>query len=214
MKKRYTDCDIWDDEFFQRLSPAYKLFWFYICNKCDHAGIWKPTVVGFTATTKLRVRLDRFLVAVNRDKERVTVLDNGRWYLANFCQFQYTAGDRVVNSGMNVKNSVHLSALKILNKNGIKVDSLLRKSDRKNILRRLSTEHQQTVGYKEEDKEELQYKGRSTGPSLHTKTTIPPRVCHRCGESILGTQIESHDALCLKKQTDHARSVAQGENKL
>jgi len=41
MPKRMTDTEQWDNEWFITLSPLMKNFWKYICDKCNHAGIWK-----------------------------------------------------------------------------------------------------------------------------------------------------------------------------
>jgi len=208
MKKRYTDCDIWEDDFFQRLSPTYKLLWFYICNKCDHAGIWKPSTVNFTATTKLRVRLDRFLAAVNRGKERVVVLDNGRWYLANFCQFQYTAADRVTKSGMNVKNSVHLSALRILNKNGIAFEFLLPEKGRKKNVCRVSTEVLQSVCLKDKDK--VQYK-RKNVLNIETVRTAIHTICPGCKVKVRREHFDGHKLNCPNQEYWRRQTVSEQE---
>ena len=40
MAKRFTDTEKWKKQFVKSLDPVYKLFWFYILDECDHAGIW------------------------------------------------------------------------------------------------------------------------------------------------------------------------------
>jgi hypothetical protein len=41
MAKRLTDSAKWDDPWFAELPSKYKLFYIYLLDECDHAGIWK-----------------------------------------------------------------------------------------------------------------------------------------------------------------------------
>ena len=41
MAKRFTDTEKWKKPFIRGLEGAYKLLWLYICDDCDHAGIWQ-----------------------------------------------------------------------------------------------------------------------------------------------------------------------------
>ena len=43
------------------LSPEYKLFWFYIKDNCDHAGMWKPKIRAFKSATGIEIDLDKAL---------------------------------------------------------------------------------------------------------------------------------------------------------
>ena len=40
MAKRFTDSDKWKKPFIRNLPLEYKIFWLYILDDCDHAGIW------------------------------------------------------------------------------------------------------------------------------------------------------------------------------
>ena len=40
MAKRFTDTAKWAKSNFQALKPRMKLAWIYLCDNCDHAGIW------------------------------------------------------------------------------------------------------------------------------------------------------------------------------
>src|SRR3990167_6646171 len=40
MSKRFTDTDKWKRPWFRELPETYRLFWIYLCDSCDHSGIW------------------------------------------------------------------------------------------------------------------------------------------------------------------------------
>jgi len=112
MAKRFTDTTKWKEDWFLDLSNSYKLFWTYICDNCDHAGIFKPNKRMFELIVGERIDVAEFLSIVNEDKVRVLELNNGRWYLTGFISFQY-------GGKLNLNNRVHKSILSLLNKNEI-----------------------------------------------------------------------------------------------
>lgn len=38
MKRRFTDCDMWEGDWFMSLPLDMKLLWRYLCDRCDNAG--------------------------------------------------------------------------------------------------------------------------------------------------------------------------------
>ncbi|KUG26705.1 hypothetical protein ASZ90_003446 [hydrocarbon metagenome] len=78
------------------------LFWLYIKDTCDHAGIWKPNKKIFEFLIEEKIDLEKALEYFNDQKERVIVLKNGDWLLADFFFFQY-------GQTMNLANRVHKS---------------------------------------------------------------------------------------------------------
>jgi hypothetical protein len=40
MAKRFTNTDKWKKQWFKKLNTKQKLFWLYILDDCNHAGIW------------------------------------------------------------------------------------------------------------------------------------------------------------------------------
>jgi len=109
MAKRFTETTIWEDDWFYELSPEYKLFWFYIKDNCDYAGIWKPKPKIFQSLTDVEVNLNNAIKYFNVDKQRVRVLDNGYWYLEDFFRFQYAGRE----GKLNLKNRVHKAVLDV-----------------------------------------------------------------------------------------------------
>ena len=84
--KRFTETTKWSDPWFMDLPGPYKLFWLYLLDHCDNAGVWQPNI-----------RLAQFQASAQIDEEkalelfsdRVDILDNGRWYIHKFIGYQY-----------------------------------------------------------------------------------------------------------------------------
>jgi hypothetical protein len=108
MARRWTDSNKWEDAWFMDLPSKYKLFWLYLCDKCDHAGVWE-----------VNWRMAQFIVGENLEpaetkrlfKDRIIEVDNGRyWYLKKFIDFQQGTHE------LNPANKCHKSIISILNK--------------------------------------------------------------------------------------------------
>ena len=41
MSKRFTDTDKWKKQWFRKLKNDNKVFWMYLLDQCNHAGIWE-----------------------------------------------------------------------------------------------------------------------------------------------------------------------------
>ena len=86
MAKRYTDSRKWDDSWFTDLSIKYKMFWVYMLDKCNHAGIYK-----------VNLKLAEFLIDEEFDEQdllkvfrgRVEKTPKGDWFIPKFVEFQY-----------------------------------------------------------------------------------------------------------------------------
>jgi hypothetical protein len=115
MAKRFTDTMKWNEDWYLDLSLIDKLFWIYICDNCDHAGIFKPNKRMFELLIGGEIDVQKFLNTVNQDKPRICVLGNGRWFLAGFIEFQY-------GNKLNPNNRVHKSILNILNDNDLNLE--------------------------------------------------------------------------------------------
>lgn len=106
MAKRFSDTDKWKKPFIRSLQAPYKLFWLYILDDCDHAGIWQVDIE--IANIKLGEKLC-IETALKQFGSKITVFDNGeKWFIKDFIDFQY--------GELNPKNRVHESVLNILNK--------------------------------------------------------------------------------------------------
>lgn len=111
MPKRFTDSNKYKKPFLRSLKGAYKLFWDYICNDCDHAGIW---IVDFQIAQiyigeDMPVNREDALKYFNEDETRIIEFDNGKkWFIKPFVEFQY--------GELNEANRVHNSVINELKK--------------------------------------------------------------------------------------------------
>lgn len=104
MSKRFTDTKKWDDPWFAELPSKYKLFWLYLLDECDHAGIWK---VNF--------RKAQFMIGESLEQaevfrylsDRIKKIDETYWLVLKFIDFQY---------GYLKNDNVSISICKILDK--------------------------------------------------------------------------------------------------
>lgn len=86
MPKRFTDTAKWQDEWFMDLPAKYKLFYLFLLDSCDHAGVWKTNF-----------RLAEFHIGAQICAEEIHELFAGRiiefkpgyWFLVKFIKFQY-----------------------------------------------------------------------------------------------------------------------------
>ena len=108
MAKRYTDTDKWKKMWFRKLKNDHKVFWMYLLDQCDHAGIWE---VDFDLASY-------FCNGIRESEIRDTFIkqyqefDNGkRWFLKDFIEFQYRELDE--------SNRVHKSVITLLKRHGL-----------------------------------------------------------------------------------------------
>lgn len=122
MPIRMTDTDEWNEDWFISISGEYQHLWKFIKDHCDVAGVWKPNISKFQALTKFSVSLDSFYKKMNRDRQRVMVLDNGRWFIPGFITFQYFNKQESFNLILN--NPLHKSIYQSLTSNGVPVSDV------------------------------------------------------------------------------------------
>jgi len=85
-KKRFTDIEIWDKEWYMELSPKHKCLMKYIFDKCDASGCWKPN-------WKLASLHINDTVTINDLKDlpqtQYEILESGKIFIPDFINFQY-----------------------------------------------------------------------------------------------------------------------------
>jgi len=82
-----------------------KLFWFYLLDNCDHAGIWEVDIK--LAAFQIEVELDESEI-LNTFNRKIVPFKPGKWFVPKFIVYQY--------GELNKSNRAHLSVIKILTK--------------------------------------------------------------------------------------------------
>ena len=100
-----TDTDKWKKAWFRKLEPRLKCVWMYLCDQCDHAGIWSLDLEA----------VEFFVGEPVTEQELVDVfklrrIDGDKFLIDSFIEFQY--------GHLNPENRVHLSVIKRLEKVG------------------------------------------------------------------------------------------------
>ena len=115
MSKRFTDTEKWKKPFIRNLSAPYKLLWLYICDDCDHSGIWQVDI----DVAKIRIGEDiNEQDAIKFFDDKIIRIDDGnKWFIPSFIDFQYP-------SGLNPDNKAHGGIIKMLIKYNLIDDQL------------------------------------------------------------------------------------------
>lgn len=174
MAKRFTDTAKWKDTWFQDLPAKYKLFWIYILDECDQAGVYKPNLrlASFQIGEPFEeIEVKRIL------GNRIEVLENGYWFVRKFISFQY--GELSENS------KPHISVLRLINEYGIKgyaksIDALKDKYKEK--------EKDQEEDKEKENSENSEIKSWNIKPLASDVGELPDVVINQAIELIFSTK--------------------------
>ena len=108
MAKRFTDTEKWKKYWFRTLSNDHKVFWFYLLDNCDHAGIWE---VDFELASYFCNGIKESEIRETFVKQYHEFDDGKRWFIKDFIEFQYR--------GLDESNRVHNSVITILKRHGL-----------------------------------------------------------------------------------------------
>lgn len=100
MAKRFTDNEKWKKLFFKSLSTVNKLFFLYILDECDNAGVWhvEPEIAEIRIGEKINLDLAKMELG-----KHVHEFDSGeKWFIPSFIDFQYG----LLNPNVNAHKSV------------------------------------------------------------------------------------------------------------
>ena len=110
MAKRFTDTDKWKKGWIRKLSPNLKLFWIYLLDDCNHAGIWDVDIEVACLRLGIKIEAEEAIKAFG---DKIKVIDKGnKWFIPNFITFQY--------GELNPENRAHKSVLMLLEKESIR----------------------------------------------------------------------------------------------
>lgn len=103
--KRFTDTEKWKKKFIKGLSTVHKLFFFFLLDDCDHAGIWHVEREIAELRIGEPIDIDDLKKALGK---HIVEIDGGeKWFIPYFLEFQY--GE--LNPNVNAHKSV-ISKLK------------------------------------------------------------------------------------------------------
>lgn len=101
MSKRFTETTKWADPWYRRLTCIRKVFWLYICDNCDNAGVWKVDyeLASFHIGAPIN---EKDLLSFNESKERVRI-EKEYAIIQDFIPFQIgnLAGENLTNLQKN-----------------------------------------------------------------------------------------------------------------
>ena len=102
MGKRFTDTEKWGDPWFRNLLQEYQVFWIYLLDNCDSAGVWKVDFEMAEFCLKQPLKEKELLVVF---KDRVVPFEKGdRWFIPKFISFQYGTLDENCRPHKSVLN--------------------------------------------------------------------------------------------------------------
>jgi len=105
MAKRFTESGKWKKKWIRQLDPKYKLFWFYLLDNCDHAGVFDADIESASFHIGLEYTDKEVLEVFNR---KIVPFKAEKWFIPKFVEYQY--------GELNENNRAHLSVINILNK--------------------------------------------------------------------------------------------------
>ena len=147
MAKRFTDSDKWKKRWFRQLPNDEKVFWMYLLDQCDHAGIWE---VDFDLASYFCGEIDEKKIRRTFKKQFVE-FDNGkRWFIKDFIQFQYNE--------LNPNANAHKSVITRLNKFNLLKNEVSLNDGINNPYLRVKDKDKDKVKDKEKENKEKQIK--------------------------------------------------------
>lgn len=151
--KRFTCSDKWDKPWFRNLSPKFKCFFQFLCDRCDVAGVWVVDMKTASHYVGDDIHGEK---ALDLFGGRVLDIGDGKWLIRDFVYFQY--------GNLSVSCNPHKRILEKLEHHGLIVDGSSVKS--------VGTLPKDTVGTLEDkDKEEEEDKeGRGSGGNQNEVT--------------------------------------------
>jgi len=105
MAKRFTESTKWKKLWIRKLDPKYKLFWFYLLDNCDHAGIYDADIESASFHIGIEYNKEEILETFNR---KIVPFKQDKWFIPKFVEYQY--------GELNENNRAHLSVINILTK--------------------------------------------------------------------------------------------------
>lgn len=88
MAKRFTDTELWQKEWFLRLPELQRCLFLYIKDNCDCAGVYEANYLMLEFIFQKKITKEDILM-INETKNQIEFLDGNKFFLTDFCSFQY-----------------------------------------------------------------------------------------------------------------------------
>lgn len=90
-KKRFTETGKWADPWFRNLEFQFKLFWIYLVDVCDDAGVWEVDMAHASFSIGKKYYEGGVEEALAGRIEILPNPDDGptKWFIPKFIEFQY-----------------------------------------------------------------------------------------------------------------------------
>lgn len=85
MSKRFCDTQIWEKEWFMKLTPKLKCLWRYLVDRCDQSGVWEPN--WQLATIYIGDKVSQ--LDLQSFGDHIEILPTGKIFIPDFIHFQY-----------------------------------------------------------------------------------------------------------------------------
>jgi len=107
MAKRFTDSEKYKDPWFRKLSPTCKMLFLFMCDDCNHAGIWKENLDTFNFIYKTSATKED----IDAMGDKVLKVNQETYLIQSFIKFQY--------GKLNPENKAHLGVIRALSYIGV-----------------------------------------------------------------------------------------------
>jgi hypothetical protein len=107
MSKRFTDSDKYKDPWFRKLTPTSKMLFLFMCDDCNHAGIWKENLETFNFIYKATASISD----IDAMGDKISKINNDTYLIQSFIKFQY--------GKLNPGNKAHLGVIRALSYMGV-----------------------------------------------------------------------------------------------
>lgn len=144
MAKRFTDTDKWKRPWFRGLNLKARWAWIYICDTCDHAGLWIADFETMSVHVGFKVS-ESDLESWFPDK--IIRIDADKYFVPSFIEFQY--------GELREDSRPHQAVIKALVKNGIDPKNLTLSKGYPKSIHTLKEQEKD----KDQDKDQEQEKG-------------------------------------------------------
>jgi hypothetical protein len=113
MGKRFTDASKWQDPWFRQLTPTAKVFYLFLLDNVDTAGVWDRDDALFQFLSGCPVEVDAHLEEL---EGRIVTLSDGKILVPKFVKFQN-------RTKLSQDCPPHRQILRLLDKHGLVQDA-------------------------------------------------------------------------------------------